>query len=118
MATQESKTAFKRSLRKRRVRAKISGTSKKPRISVFRSNRGIEVQMIDDVAGKTIARVSSKEVKENANKIAVAEEAGKLLAQKAKDAGIKTAVFDRRHYKYHGRVKAVAEGVRAGGLKL
>jgi large subunit ribosomal protein L18 len=114
----KGKTLIKRFIRKRRVRAKISGTSEKPRISVFRSSRYVEVQLIDDSIGKTIVRVSTKGMKGSRGKVELAQKAGELLAQKAKEAGIEKAVFDRRHYKYHGRVKAVAEGARAGGLKL
>jgi len=110
--------AHKRALRQSRVRAKIQGTATKPRLAVFRSNRNIELQLIDDEAGKTLISVTSKEVKDTGNKTQTADAAGKLLAKKALEGGIKEAVFDRRHYKYHGRVKAVAEGARGGGLKI
>jgi len=104
-----------------RVRAKIFGTAKKPRASVFKSNRHIFVQLIDDVKHKTI--ISSKIVvttktKIKGSKTEKALEIGKIVADKAKEAGISQVVFDRGGYKYHGRVKAIAEGLRAGGLKL
>jgi large subunit ribosomal protein L18 len=114
----KKETLIKRFIRKRRVRSKISGTAEKPRISVFRSSKYVEVQLINDSIGKTIVRVSTKDIKGTQGKTELAQKAGELLAQKAKEAGINNAVFDRRHYKYHGRVKAVAEGARAGGLKL
>ncbi len=108
----------KKTLRQRRVRAKVSGTKEKPRLAVFRSNRNIELQLVNDDEGKTLLSVTSKEVKDSKSKIDAATAAGKLLAKKALDAGVKEAVFDRRHYRYHGRVKAVAEGAREAGLKI
>jgi large subunit ribosomal protein L18 len=105
--------------RRRRVRAKISGTAERPRISVFRSNRGIAAQLVDDVAGKTIAAVQWTEPElRDLKKSEQSSKAGELLAQRAKAAGIEQAVFDRGGYQYHGRVKAFAEGVREGGLPL
>jgi large subunit ribosomal protein L18 len=105
--------------RRRRVRAKVSGTAERPRISVFRSNRGIFAQLIDDVAGRTLASVNWTEADLRTLRGAEqAHRAGELLAQRAKAAGIQTAVFDRGGYKYHGRVKALAEGAREGGLTL
>ncbi len=105
--------------RRRRVRAKITGTAERPRISVFRSNRGIAAQLVDDVAGHTLAAVSWTEpALRHEAPMAQATEAGKLLAQRAQDAGISSAVFDRGGYQYHGRVKAFAEGVREGGLTV
>jgi len=105
--------------RRRRVRAKITGTAERPRVSVFRSNRGIAAQLVDDLAGHTLAAVSWTEAdlrglapKEQAAK------AGELLAQRAKAQGVEIAVFDRGGYQYHGNVKAFAEGVREGGLAL
>ena len=105
--------------RRRRVRSKISGTAERPRISVFRSNRGISAQLVDDVAGHTLAAVSWTEapLREKAP-MEQAAEAGKLLAERALTAGISTAVFDRGGYQYHGRVQAFAEGVREGGLTV
>jgi len=105
--------------RRRRVRAKVIGTAARPRISVFRSNRGIAAQLIDDERGHTLAAVSWTEDDLKALKKAEqASEAGKLLAQRAKEAGVERAVFDRGGYQYHGRVKAFAEGVREGGLAV
>jgi len=109
----------KRLRRRRRVRAKISGTALRPRISVFRSNRGISAQLVDDVAGHTIAAVSwTEDALRDKQRMEQATEAGKLLAERAKAAGIDSAVFDRGGYQYHGRVRAFAEGVREGGLTV
>ena len=109
----------KRLKRRRRVRAKISGTADRPRISVFRSNRGIAAQLIDDERGLTMAAVSwTEDDLKSLKKAEQASEAGKLLAQRAKDAGVERAVFDRGGYQYHGRVKAFAEGIREGGLAV
>ena len=109
----------KRLKRRRRVRAKVSGTAERPRISVFRSNRGVSAQLIDDVSGRTLAAVNWTEgdVKGLA-KMEQASKAGRLLADRAKAAGVETAVFDRGGYQYHGRVKALAEGAREGGLNF
>jgi large subunit ribosomal protein L18 len=103
--------------RRRRVRAKVRGTAERPRISVFRSNRGIFAQLIDDDAGRTLAAVSwiEPELKE-LKPMEQAGRAGELLAERAHAAGIDTAVFDRGGYRYHGRVKALAEGARKGDL--
>ena len=105
--------------RRRRVRAKVIGTAERPRIAVFRSNRGIFAQLIDDSSGRTLAAaqwtepdVRSLKPTEQATRV------GALLAERAKAAGIDTAVFDRGGYQYHGRVKALAEGAREGGLKF
>ncbi len=109
----------KRLKRRRRVRAKVSGTAERPRISVFRSNRGISAQLIDDIAGHTLAAVNWTEASlRDKPPMEQAAEAGKLLAARAIDAGISAAVFDRGGYQYHGRVRAFAEGVREGGLKV
>jgi large subunit ribosomal protein L18 len=105
--------------RRRRVRAKVRGTAERPRISVFRSNRGIAAQLVDDVAGQTITAVQWTEPElRDLKKSEQSTKAGELLAQRAKAAGIETAVFDRGGYQYHGRVKAFAEGVREGGLAV
>ncbi len=127
--------------RHRRVRAKISGTSEVPRLSVFRSNKHIYVQLIDDERGQTFVAASDKEInpkpktqnsklklktqnlrekKENVRtgKVMVAYEVGKLIAERALEKNIKKVVFDRGGYKYHGRVKAVADGAREGGLEF
>jgi|SRR4051812_316913 len=103
--------------RRRRVRAKVRGTAERPRISIFRSNRGIAAQLVDDVSGRTIAAVqwTESELRE-LKKSEQSAKAGELLAQRAKAAGIESAVFDRGGYQYHGRVKAFADGVREGGL--
>ena len=109
----------KRLKRRRRVRAKITGTAVRPRISVFRSNRGISAQLVDDVAGHTIAVVSWTEAPlRDKQSMQQASESGKLLAERAKAAGIQSAVFDRGGYQYHGRVKAFAEGAREEGLTV
>jgi large subunit ribosomal protein L18 len=103
--------------RRRRVRAKIRGTAERPRISVFRSNRGISAQLIDDGQGLTLAAVNWTEAElRGLGPMEQATRTGELLAQRAKQAGVERAVFDRGGYKYHGRVKALAEGARAGGL--
>ena len=109
----------KRLKRRRRVRAKVHGSAVRPRISVFRSNRGVFAQLIDDDAGRTIAAVQWTEADLRSLKpMEQANAAGKLLASRAKEAGIDTAVFDRGGYQYHGRVKALAEGAREGGLSF
>jgi len=108
----------KRIRRKGRVRAKVSGTASCPRLSVFRSNRGIYAQIINDEIGGTIVSANPKEVKITGKKIDISLELGKLIAQKAAAKGISQVVFDRNGYKYHGRVKALAEGARQGGLKF
>ena len=105
--------------RRRRVRAKVTGTAERPRISVFRSNRGIHAQLVDDVAGRTLAAVAWTESDLRSLKsMEQAARAGELLAERAKAAGVQTAVFDRGGYRYHGRVKAFADGVREGGLTV
>ena len=105
--------------RRRRVRAKVHGTAQRPRISVFRSNRGIFAQLVDDVEGRTLASVSWTEPElRDLKPTEQAGEAGKLLAQRAQAAGVQHAVFDRGGYQYHGRVKALAEGAREGGLSV
>ncbi len=109
----------KRLKRRRRVRAKVHGTAERPRISVFRSNRGIFVQLIDDDAGRTLAAVNWTEAElRSIGRMEQAGRAGALLAERARAAGVETAVFDRGGYQYHGRVKALAEGAREGGLKF
>ena len=105
--------------RRRRVRAKVRGTAERPRISVFRSNRGIAAQLIDDDSGKTIAAASWTEA--DLRKVARADQAkkvGELLASRAKEAGVTRVVFDRGGYRFHGRVAALAEGAREGGLEF
>ena len=102
--------------RHRRVRGKIRGTSERPRLAVYRSNRGIFAQLIDDDAGKTIVSAGWTGISYKGDKTGQAHEVGKTLAAAAKNAGIETVVFDRAGYLYHGRVKALAEGAREGGL--
>jgi len=105
--------------RRRRVRAKVHGSAERPRISVFRSNRGVFAQLIDDDSGRTLASVNWTESDLRSLKpMEQATKAGELLAQRAKAAGVETAVFDRGGYQYHGRVKALAEGAREGGLNF
>ena len=105
--------------RRHRVRAKVSGTPERPRISVFRSNRGIHAQLIDDLSGRTLAAVSWTEGGLRGLKpMEQAGKAGELLADRAKAAGVDSALFDRGGYRYHGKVKAFADGVREGGLKV
>ena len=103
-----------------RVRRKISGTAECPRLCVFRSNTGIYAQVIDDVAGKTLASASTldKEVKTKASNIEAAKEVGALIAARATKAGIKAVVFDRGGYQYHGKIQALAEAAREGGLEF
>jgi large subunit ribosomal protein L18 len=101
-----------------RIRKKINGTAERPRISVFRSNTQIYAQVIDDASGKTIVAASSIELKSKGKKTEIATQVGKNLADKAKGAGITNVVFDRSGYLFHGRVKALAEGAREGGLNF
>jgi large subunit ribosomal protein L18 len=105
--------------RRRRVRAKVHGTAETPRISVFRSNRGVFAQLVDDDAGVTLAAVQWTEAELRSLKpMEQAKKAGELLAERAKAAGVSSAVFDRGGYQYHGRVAALAEGAREGGLNF
>ncbi|MBX5474428.1 MAG: 50S ribosomal protein L18 [Thermoleophilia bacterium] len=108
-----------RARRHRRVRSKIRGTAERPRLVVFRSNRGIEAQLVDDTAGRTLAAASWLALKSfKGDKTEQAAEVGRLLAANARKAGIETCVFDRAGYLYHGRVKALADGAREGGLRF
>jgi large subunit ribosomal protein L18 len=109
-----------RERRHRRVRGKLFGTAERPRLVVFRSNRGIEAQLVDDLEGKTLAAASWLQLKKGfkGSKTEQAAEVGKLLAQNAKQANVETVVFDRGGYLYHGRVKALADAAREGGLKF
>jgi large subunit ribosomal protein L18 len=105
--------------RRRRVRAKVSGTAERPRISVFRSNKGISAQVIDDVAGTTLVAVHwTEEEFKGLSGLEQATKVGAALAQRAQAAGITTTVFDRGGYQYHGRVQALADGAREGGLSF
>ena len=118
MATLTVRQARER--RHRRVRAKVSGTAERPRLVVHRSNRGIEAQLVDDSEGKTLAHANHLGIKKGfkGTKSDQAAEVGKQLAAAAKKAGIENVVFDRSGYLYHGRVKALADGAREGGLKF
>ncbi len=113
-------TTAQRLKRHKRVRGKISGTPEMPRLNVFRSEANIYAQVIDDVNGVTLASASSldKAIEGYGGNIAAATAVGKLVAERAKAKGIETVVFDRGGYLYHGRVKALAEGAREGGLKF
>jgi large subunit ribosomal protein L18 len=105
--------------RRRRVRAKVSGSGERPRLAVFRSNRGVQAQVIDDVQGHTLAAVNWTEPElRELPRMEQAKRAGELIAQRAKDAGAENVIFDRGGYRYHGRVRALAEGAREAGLKF
>lgn len=108
----------KRNRIKRRVRGKISGSAELPRLSVYKSNKEIYAQLIDDKDGKTLASASSRALKTKGNKVEISTEVGKAIAEKAKAAGIENIVFDRNGFVYHGRVKALADGAREAGLKF
>jgi large subunit ribosomal protein L18 len=107
-----------REKRRKRVRRKVAGTAGRPRLSVYRSNVHIYAQLIDDDAQATLAAADSREVGEAENRKDAARKVGELIASKASEAGIESAVFDRGGNKYHGRIAALAEGAREGGLKL
>ena len=112
-----SKTARRKRIRLG-IRKKISGTADRPRVSIFKSNKAIYAQLIDDVNGHTLASASTKEIGKEGLNIEIAKDVGKKLAENAKGAGIETVVFDRAGYKYHGRVKSLADGAREAGLKF
>ena len=117
MSTLTTRQARER--RHRRIRGKVAGTSERPRLAVFRSNRGIFAQLVDDESGRTLAGASWLALKEfDGSKSEQAREVGKLVAERARSAGIERVVFDRGGYLYHGRVKALAEGAREGGLEF
>jgi large subunit ribosomal protein L18 len=107
-----------REKRRKRVRRKVVGTAERPRLSVYRSNIHIYAQLIDDDAGNTLAAADSRKVGEAENRKESARKVGELIARKASEAGIETVVFDRGGNRYHGRIAALAEGAREGGLKL
>lgn len=114
-------TKLERRLRiRKRIRKHVSGTATRPRLSVFRSNKGMYAQLIDDVNGVTLVAISSKSKadKVSGTKTEIANQLGKILAEKALKKGIKTCSFDRNGYLYHGRIKSLAEGAREGGLKF
>ncbi len=104
--------------RKRRVRAKISGNAERPRLSVFKSLKGIYAQVIDDISGKTLASAKLSEIKKASNTIDGSLAVGKLIAEKCLALKIETVTFDRSGYQYHGKIKALADGAREGGLKF
>lgn len=108
----------KRQKIKRRVRRNIFGTAERPRLSVYRSNKEIYAQLIDDNSGVTLASASSREAKANGTKTEQSASVGKLIAEKAKAKGVEVVVFDRNGFVYHGRIKALADGAREGGLKF
>lgn len=103
---------------KLRVRGKISGTTERPRLTVFRSNKQIYAQVIDDLTGKTLATASSLKLTDKAPKKEIAAKVGEMVAKSAQEAGITTVVFDRNGYLYHGRIKELADAARKGGLKF
>ena len=103
---------------RKRVRKHIQGTPERPRLSVFKSNKAIYAQLIDDTKGHTLAASSSRELGKDVSTVDVSKEVGKKLAEKAKASGLESVVFDRSGYIYHGKVKALAEGAREGGLKF
>ena len=103
---------------KRNIRGKVSGTSERPRLTVFRSNKQIYAQVINDAEGKTLVAASSLKITDKASKKAMATQVGTLIAQNAQAAGIQTVVFDRNGYLYHGRIKELADAARNGGLKF
>jgi large subunit ribosomal protein L18 len=109
---------MKREERAKRIRAKLKGTQDKPRLTVFRSNKFIYAQVIDDGKGKTLVAATEKELKTEGKREERAKALGALIAKKALSKKISSVIFDRGSYKYHGRVKQVAEGAREGGLKL
>lgn len=115
MATQ---TTLRRERIKFRIRSQVSGTAQRPRLSVFRSNTTIYAQIIDDLSGKTLVSMSSKEVESKNANVEIAKTTGTKLAEKAIAAGISSVVFDRNGYLYHGKVKALADGAREGGLNF
>lgn len=115
-----SKKLQRRNRIRTKIRGKIKGTATKPRLTVYRSNRDIYAQLVDDVAGKTLASASSKDkgFEFKGNKVDASKQVGMQLAARAVSAGISEAVFDRGGYLYHGRVKSLADGAREGGLKF
>jgi large subunit ribosomal protein L18 len=115
MATNKSE---RRNKIKMRVRGKITGTAERPRLTVFRSNKQIYAQVIDDLSGKTLASASSLKLTDKVAKKEEAAKVGELVAKSAQEAGITTVVFDRNGYLYHGRVRELAEAARNGGLKF
>jgi len=113
-----SQKRIKREIRHKRVRSRVTGAADRPRLSVFKANQHIYAQLIDDGAGKTLAAASSMEISVKGKKAEIAKEVGKLIATKAIAKSIKAIKFDRGGFAYHGRVKALAEGAREGGLEF
>ena len=113
----KNRKQYRRNRIKMRIRKIVSGSAERPRMTIFRSNKQIYVQLVDDQAGHTILSASSKD-DEKSTKLEQAKKVGKSVAEKAKEAGIDNVVFDRNGYLYHGRVKALAEAAREGGLKF
>jgi len=103
---------------KKSIRGKISGSAERPRMTVFRSNKQIYVQLVDDLTGKTLAAASSLKLEDNGTKKEIAAKVGEVVAKKAQEAGITEVVFDRNGYLYHGRIKELADAARKGGLKF
>ena len=119
MNNRQKDLRVKRERKHKKIRIKIIGTANRPRLSVFKSNKGMYLQLIDDFSSKTLVSVHSKEIKDNkAKKLDISFEAGKLLGEKAIKLNISEVVFDRGAYRYHGRIKAVADGAREAGLKF
>ena len=116
----EKNTVALRDRRRLRIRRKIQGTARRPRVSVFRSNKHIYAQIIDDDLGHTITQATSRNlgIKGSCKTVEVAKQVGKTLAESAREAGVEAVVFDRGGYLYHGRVQALADGVREGGLRF
>ena len=112
-----AKKVLQRARIRRRIRAKVAGTAARPRLSVFRSNKHIYAQVIDDATGTTLAAASTRESGAGSG-VEASKEVGKRVAERAKEAGVERAVFDRGGYRYHGNVKALADGAREGGLTL
>lgn len=113
-----TKKELRRTRIKRGIRGRIKGTDNRPRLTVFRSNKAIYAQLINDIDGKTIVSASSRNIKEKITKVESSVAVGKAIAEKAIAAGIKQVVFDRNGYLYHGRIKSLADGAREGGLEF
>ncbi|MES2380463.1 MAG: 50S ribosomal protein L18 [Bacteroidota bacterium] len=113
-----TKKELRRTRIKRGIRGRIKGTDNRPRLTVFRSNKAIYAQLINDIDGKTIVSASSRNIKEKITKVESSVAVGKEIAEKAIAAGIKQVVFDRNGYLYHGRIKSLADGAREGGLEF
>ncbi len=117
-AKQAKSNKARRARRVGRVRANVRGTAVRPRLAIFRSSKHMSAQVIDDVAQRTLVQASDREVDTKLKGVNRAEAVGKLVAERAKEKKVSVVVFDRRHYQYHGLVKALADGARAGGLEF